>query len=251
MSTSSASPLSRIPLRRVPSNRPPPSIPRPSPSPSGLRPALRPALPPPAPRLVSLSSADLVEEEQPSKKPASIPPPLPPRRSLGAVGRVSERDALGAARACLDELAQLVPCRVALVHWLDVVRRDFVVAHARGDGAESMVLERSSYDDPLLRIAMQKNEPFAWGDLRKAPVSRLGRFAGLGAVRTVLVCPIVSGPRQLGAVELVDPFDVRFRTNDIVSARRVTEGYASFLAAHGLVVDIANIARFAARSMER
>jgi GAF domain-containing protein len=197
-----------------------------------------------------LSSADLVEEE-PRAKPPSIPPPLPPRRSVAPVARISERDALSAARACLEELAQLVPCRVALIHWLDVVRRDFVVAHARGDGAESMVLERSSYDDPLLRIAMQKNEPFAWGDLRKAPVSRLARFSGLGGVRTVLVCPIVSGPRQLGAVELVDPFDVRFRTNDIVNARRVTEGYASFLAANGLVVDIANIARFAARSMER
>jgi len=197
-----------------------------------------------------LSSADLVEEE-PRAKPPSIPPPLPPRRSLGAVARVSERDALTAARACLEELAQLVPCRVVLVHWLDVVRRDFVVAHARGEGAEAMVLERSSYDDPLLRIAMQKNEPFAWGDLRKSPVTRLSRFSELGNVRTVLVCPIVSGPRQLGAIELVDPFDVRFRTNDIVSARRITDGYASFLASHGLVVDIANIARFASRSMAR
>ena len=170
---------------------------------------------------------------------------------MGSVVRLPERDALTAARACLEELAQLVPCRVALVHWLDVVRRDFVVAHARGEGAEAMVLERSSYDDPLLRIAMQKREPFAWGDLRKAPVSRLARFSELGAVRTVLVCPIVSGPRQLGAIELVDPFDVRFRTNDIVCARRVTDGYASFLATNGLVVDIANIARFAARSMAR
>lgn len=242
MSTSSASPLSRIPLSRAPL-----SVPRPSPSPSGLRPAARPA--PPAPRLVSLSSADLVEE--PRAKPPSIPPPLPPKRPVGSVARLSERDALTAARACLEELAQLVPCRVALVHWLDVVRRDFVVAHARGEGAEAMVLERSSYDDPLLRIAMQKSEPFAWGDLRKAPVSRLSRFSGLGTVRTVLVCPIVAGPRQLGAIELVDPFDVRFRTNDIVSARRLTDGYASFLASHGLVVDIANIARFAARSMAR
>ena len=240
MSTSSSSPLSRAPL----------SIPRPSPSPSGLRPAARPAQAPPAPRLVSLSSADLVEEV-PRAKPPSIPPPLPPKRTLGSVARLSERDALAAARACLEELAQLVPCRVALVHWLDVVRRDFVVAHARGEGAEAMVLERSSYDDPLLRIAMQKSEPFAWGDLRKAPVARLARFSELGPVRTVLVCPIVSGPRQLGAIELVDPFDVRFRTNDIVSARRVTDGYAMFLATNGLVVDIANIARFAARSMAR
>jgi GAF domain-containing protein len=196
---------------------------------------------------VNLSSAYLVE--LPRAKPPSIPPPLPSKRTIDGV---SERDALTAARACLDEIAQLVPCRASLVHWLDVVRRDFVVAHSRGAAAETMVLERSSYDDPLLRIAMQKAEPFAWGDLRKAPVSRLSRFSELGVVTTVLVCPIVSGPRQLGAIELVDPIDVpRFRTNDIVNARRVTDRYASFLAAHGLVVDIANIARFAARSMAR
>ncbi len=238
MSTSSSSPLSRSLA----------SVPRPSPSPSasGLRPAARPT-PPVAPRLVSLSSAYLVE--LPRDKPPSIPPPLPAKRVAAGA---TERDALTAARACLDEIAQLVPCRASLVHWLDVVRRDFVVAHARGDAAETMVLERSSYDDPLLRIAMQKAEPFAWGDLRKAPVARLSRFSELGVVTTVLVCPIISGPRQLGAIELVDPVAVpRFRTNDIVNARRLTDGYASFLATHGLVVDIANIARFAARSMAR
>ena len=225
-------------------------VPRPSPQSFGRRPAAprnHAALTSPKAAVVSLSSADLVEEP-PRAKPSSIPPPLPPKRSLASGLRLSERDALTAARACLDELAELVPCRVTLVHWLDVVRRDFVVAHARGEGAETMVLERSSFDDPLLRIAMQKGEPFAWGDLRRAPVMRLSRFAELGVVRTVLVCPLVAGPRQLGAIELVDPFDVRFRTNDIVTARRLADGYASFLGAHGLVVDVANIARFAARA---
>jgi GAF domain-containing protein len=188
----------------------------------------------------------------PRAKRPSIPPPLPARRSVPPVARLSERDALSAASACLDELARLGPCRVSIVHWLDVVRRDFVVAHARGTAAERMVLERSSYDDPIMRIAMGKGEPFAWDDLRKAPVSRLSRFANVGAVRTVLVCPIIAGPRQLGAIELVDPIDVpRFRSHDVLTARRTADRYASFLATHGLVVDVANIARFAARSMAR
>lgn len=180
-----------------PLSRSPASVPRPSPPASGLRPAAR-----------------------------RMPPPLPAKR---IAADASERDALTAARVCLDEIAKLVPCRVSLIHWLDIVRRDFVVAYACGDAAEAMVLERSSYDDPLLRIAMQRAEPFAWGDLRKAPVARLARFSEVGVVTTVLVCPILAGPRQLGAIELVDPLDApRFRTNDI-----------------------ANIARFAARSMAR
>lgn len=83
-------------------------------------------------------------------------------------------------------------------------------------------------------------------------MARLSRFSELGVVTTVLVCPILAGPRQLGAIELVDPVDApRFRTNDIVNARRLTDGYASFIATHSLVVDIANIARFAARAMAR
>lgn len=243
---SNSSPLGRAPV----------SVPRPAPSPLRV-----------LPRLVNLPSADLVE--LPRAKPPSVPPPLPKRRPSGrvtvprrAVGDDLaqalfdasraldlESDALSAARFCLDALHRIIPCRVSVVHWFDISKRDFVVVHARGEESEAMVLERSSHDDPLLRIAMQKVEPFAWEDLRRAPVTRLTRFSELGNVATALVCPLVAAPRWLGAIELVDPVDrAPFRTEDIKNARYVADRYTRFLKSHSQVVDVSRIARFAAQS---
>ena len=115
-----------------------------------------------------------------------------------------------------------------------------------------MVLERSSADDPLLRVAMSRREPFAWDDLRKAPVNRLARFADVGPVTRALVCPITYGPRWLGTLELVDPFDnAPFSSEDIQGARYVAERYATFVVSHGIITDVGAVAQFAARSCRR
>ena len=216
-------------------------------------------IPRPAPRLVSLSSSEL--------KPASVPPPLPLRRVSGrmtvAVRRAkdddvveklcealasldAEPDALSAARLCLDVLARAVPCRALLAHAFDVARGDFLVVHARGEHADAMVLERHPLGDPLLWVAMPTGEPFAWPDLRRAPVNKLARFKELPHVKTIMACPVVSGPRWLGAIELVDPLDgTLFRTEHALGARYVANRYARFLTAHGLIVDVGAVARFA------
>src|SRR4051812_13837530 len=157
---------------------------------------------------------------------ASLPPPAsPPRRPSGISIRSRpgtgagvemmfdaladldhQPDALSAARLCLEVIFAAVPCRALLTHAFDAARGDFVVVHARGESARSMLLARQASSDPLLRIAMPSGEPFAWTDLRKAPVNRLGRFKELRGTRTILDVPIVSGATWLGAFELVDPF---------------------------------------------
>jgi hypothetical protein len=249
---------------------------------------LRPSPPRPsrhAPHLVSLPTMDLVEvvEVTPSR-PKSEPPPLPPRRSAPpraatlppVAPRYSERvpmrrrsvaedlletlfeglgdldaepDALAAARACLRALACVVPSRAATVHAFDVTRGDFIVVDAQGEAAEAMVLQRSSKNDPLLRVAIPTGEPFPWNDLRKAPVARLARFSGLPHVTRVLVCPVLAGARWLGAIELVDPtHDAAFRSEDVIAARYVAQRYATYVSSHGLVLDVAAIARHAFRS---
>jgi GAF domain-containing protein len=155
-------------------------------------------------------------------------------------------DALAAARACLDALAKVVPCRASLVHAFDEARGDFLVVHAHGEGAASRVLERASCDDPLLRVAMPCADPFPWNDLRKAPVDRLARFADLANVHRILVCPVLRGARRLGVFELVDPtHGGLFRTAEMNAARMVADRYARYLAARGVVLDIAAIARSA------
>jgi GAF domain-containing protein len=171
------------------------------------------------------------------------------RRLLNALSRLhTEPGALSAARVCLDALERAVPCRASLVHMFDAARSEFVVVHARGEHAESMILERQSTDDPLLRVAMPRVDPFAWDDLRRAPVSRLGRFSELSNVVSVLVCPLVAGTRWLGAIELVDPKGGEsFRPQDLLAAQQVASRYSRFLTARGVVIDTAAIARFATR----
>lgn len=197
----------------------------------------------------------------------SVPPPLPPRRISGrvpiaayrsgsdtAVTNLCERlsrleaelDALSAVRLCLDVLARVIPCRAMLAHSFDAARREFVVVHARGESAESMVLERHPCDDPLLRVAMPAGRPFVWTDLRRAPVNKLARYTELPSVKTVMVCPVATGARWLGAIELVDPLNCRpFQTQDVLDAKYVADRYARFAIARGIVVDVAAIAHFA------
>lgn len=161
----------------------------------------------------------------------------------------AEPDALAAARACLRALATVVPSRAATVHAFDVTRGDFIVVDALGEAAETMVLQRSSKNDPLLRVAIPTGEPFPWNDLRKAPVASLARFSGLPHVARVLVCPVALGARWLGAIELVDPtHDAAFRSEDVIAARYVAQRYATYVNANGLVLDVAAIARHAYRS---
>lgn len=230
------------------------SVPRPR-----VRPAERPA-----PRLVCLSAADL--EEIPAARPPSVPPPLPARRRCGSmpiarrpagepilgalfdklVDLDAQPNALSAARVCLDALAAVLPCRALVAHAFDAKRQDFIVVHARGECAECMVLSRHPSTDPLLRVTMSAGEPFAWNDLRRAPVTRLTRFAELPGVKTILQAPVVAGMRWFGAFELVDPAGgAAFRTQDALGARYVASRYAQFLTVHGLVVDVGTIARFA------
>ncbi len=236
---------------------------------------LRPLPPRPTravPHLVSLPTMDLVEVVE-VKRPKSVPPPLPAKRDVARRSeRVpilhrssaddilealfdslrdldAEKDALTAARVCLRALESEMPSRASMLHAFDVTRRDFLVVDARGEAAEAMVLQRSSKDDPLLRVAVPNGEPFPWNDLRKAPVTHLARFAGLPHVARVLVCPILAGARWLGAIEIVDPaHDGAFRSADVIAARYVAQRYAQYLTSHGMVLEVTAIAHHAFRS---
>jgi hypothetical protein len=212
-----------------------------------------------APQLICLPTEEL--QDVPPPKPPSVPPPLPPHRPSqsvprggpnvaalfdGLVSLGNQADSLSAARLCLDVLAAVIPCRALIVHAFDVTRRDFLVVHARGESAECMVLSRHRSTDPLLRVAMPTGGPFTWKDLRRAPVHSLARFSELHGVRTILLAPVVSGPRWLGAIELVDPAGGGgFRGEDEAGARYVANRYAEFLTTHRLVLDIGTVARFA------
>jgi hypothetical protein len=216
---------------------------------------------------VSLSPDDLLEEPM---APAPASPVAPPRVKLGpvrpsipsvprkdtspAVTAVSERmhamrffdHALDAARYALAALADAIPCRASLVHFFDVTRRAFIVVDARGEGADEMRLLRHEEKDPLLRVAMPLGAPFYWNDLTNVPVRSVARLAALGKVARVLVCPVADGARWLGAIELIDPKNGRrFENAEERVTAHVATHLAEFLSSHGVIVDVATIARFA------
>src|SRR5262249_28624573 len=130
--------------------------------------------------------------------------------------------------------------------FFDASCREFIVAVARGEHHEDMLLKRHKMSDPLLRVAKAHGGPFHWNDLSRAPLRSIGRYVALGSVSRVLVCPVIVGARWLGAIELVDPldgapFDAVAETAVAYVARHLEE----FLTSHSVIVEVAAIVRFA------
>jgi hypothetical protein len=156
-------------------------------------------------------------------------------------------DALEGARFCLESLGAVFATRSILVHLLDIERKEFIVVHASGEAADALRGTRCGMTDLLLRLSMRKAGPVVWRNLAaSAPEEVLARFAAMPGVRTVVVAPVLSGPRWLGAFELVDPVGGEdFLPEHENAVRYVADRYAHFLARRGVVVDVAAIARFA------
>ncbi len=233
----------------------PGSIPRPGP-------CAVPTPPPPRPRIESLSDADfaLVEEAKPNvprpaARPKSTPPPMSqrvPTQDLIPVlfDRIHDLellgDALEGAEYVLDVLAKTIPTRSALVHLYDSSKRSFVVATAKGEAKDSMILSRQDARDPLIRLLMPGGRPFSWTNLRNVSVSGIARFAELGHMSAVMAAPVSIGPRWMGVLELVDPVNGdAFRSADENALAYIADRYAAFLSTRGVIVDVATIARFA------
>jgi hypothetical protein len=213
-------------------------------------------------QLVTLPSDVLIEERRPPPVPRRAPklstvlktPPearLPGEEMLAVLfERLHDlefcADALDGARFCLEAVAAVIPCRASLAHLFDVVRKEFIVVDAHGIHADTMKLARQGASDPLLRMAMPTGRPFPWHDLRFAPVGKLTRFKEIDDVKSVLVCPVTSGARWYGAIELVDPIGAAcFKTEHENAMRYVCDRYAAFLRKNGVITDVATIARFA------
>jgi hypothetical protein len=155
-------------------------------------------------------------------------------------------DALQAARHGLVVLGDALPCRASVVHFFDASCREFIVAVARGEQHKDMLLKRHKMSDPLLRVARAHGGPFYWNDLSGASLRAIGRYVALGSVTRVLVCPVIVGARWLGAIELVDPLDGDpFDSVAETAVAYVAGQLEEFLTSHGVIVEVAAIARFA------
>ena len=226
-----------------------------------------PSVPPPLPTraraMIPRSPAAVRRESAPppsQKRQRSVPSSLPAQPSgtrvvgeellttlfdrVHALSFVA--DTLEAADQCLTILTELVPCRSGIVHFFDLAKNDFMIVATSGDGGEDLVLQRHTSEDPVLRAAFSRGRVIACNDLGGSAGAPGGRFAALGGVHRVLLAPIVVGDRYLGAIELIDPSDGQpFDENDENAVGYVAERMASFILAHGVIVDVGIVARFA------
>jgi hypothetical protein len=155
-------------------------------------------------------------------------------------------DALTAGRFCLELLCELVPCRVALLHLYDAERREFIVVDAMGAGSDAALLGRVGQRDPLLSVSMPRAAPFTWSNLTNAPVHSVERLAKLGGATCIMHAPVKASGRYLGVIELIDATDgAAFDRRRENALAYVAERYAEFLSAHGVITEVAVVARHA------
>lgn len=250
------------PAIALPSARP--SVPRPNvalvprPVPESTAPKSAPpaSTPPPLPararEAMKVRAQAPVSEFRPVAPPKSVTRPVA-RPSEELVPLLFERlhelsfadDALVAARFCLSVIGTFVPCRAAMVHLFDAERREFIVVDATGDAADDLRLTKHAANDPLLRVAMAAKTPLTWGRMPSSVTAHIDRLAPLGDVREVLAAPIMGGPRWLGCIELVDPTNGPFGVGHENALGYVADCYARYLGEHGVIVDVATVARFA------
>ncbi len=160
-------------------------------------------------------------------------------------------DALEGARFVLAVLGETIPSRASLVHLYDASRRAFVVVAARGEQKDSMILSRQDGRDPLLRALMPGGRPFAWRNLREVSIRGIPRFAELSHIDSVVAAPVSIGSRWMGVIELVDPLSRGgngLGTAEENGLAYVADRYAAYLSTRGVIVDVAEIARFALTS---
>jgi hypothetical protein len=159
---------------------------------------------------------------------------------------------LPVAGECLDVVLASLPCRAALVHFLDEKRAEYVIACARGEGAADLVLERHDGSDDSFASAACDRRASLWSAPTAARPPGALRLEPLGPVRALMVAPLVHKQRVIGAIELIDPRDgTPFDGDDAAGVMFLATRFAAFVGRHGVVVDVPSLARaaFGARDL--
>lgn len=146
------------------------------------------------------------------------------------------RDAYEGADFVIALALDKMRCKLGIAQLYDINRREFVVAHAVGPGADNTLGNRTSEHDPMLAEIMNRRTPFVI-DASKDPRFREGRWEHLGGEPTaVLACAVAQGGRFLGIIEIAHTAaEGAFRKADIDGLAYIAESFAEFVAKTGLM----------------
>jgi GAF domain-containing protein len=155
------------------------------------------------------------------------------------------RDALDGAQFCLALATKALPARVALLHFFDLEKREWVIASTRGDEARVLLTTSCAEGDDVLVEATRARRALV---LENASQATADRYVRLGGCRSLVAAPIMQAGRALGAIELIDPLDGRPFTQDEGNAMTyIAEQFAEYLGSRGIVLDRERIRAAATR----
>ncbi len=144
------------------------------------------------------------------------------------------RDALDGGQFCLALATEVLPAKVALIHFFDVEKREWVIACTRGKDTGRMLTMRTPESDELLRDAARKRRAI----VPEASAAIAQRYQTLGGSKSLIIAPIMQAGRALGAIEIINPLDGMPFTEDEGNAMTyIAEQYAEYLGSRGIVLD--------------
>jgi len=138
----------------------------------------------------------------------------------------------------LSVLNELLPCEGVLIHVFDINTGHFVVVRAKGPNANTVLLQRMSDQDPLVRSVMRSTHATSVEDATDDPRFSGSRWQALGvAPRSVLCGGVQLSGRYLGLIEIANPHGgVPFHQSELNALDYICEQFAAFLSKKPIVL---------------
>ena len=147
-------------------------------------------------------------------------------------------DVAEGAEFVLSVLNELLPCEGVLIHVFDINTGHFVVVRAKGPNARSVLLQRMSDQDPLVRSVMRTTHAVSVKNATDDPRFTGPRWQSLGVAPRAVLCggAQLSG-RYLGLIEIANPHgDIPFHQSELHALDYICEQFAAFLSKKPIVL---------------
>jgi len=148
------------------------------------------------------------------------------------------RDVAEGADFVLSVLEELLPCEGVLIHVFDVNTGHFVVVRAKGPEQRSVLLQRMSDQDPLVRSVMRSAHAVSVKNAAEDARFTGPRWQALGVTPRAVLCGGVQlGGRYLGLIEIANPHgDIPFHQSELNALDYICEQFAAFLSKKPIVL---------------
>jgi hypothetical protein len=148
------------------------------------------------------------------------------------------RDVAEGSQFVLSVLDELLPCEGVLIHVFDINTSHFVVVRAKGPQSNTVILQRMSDQDPLVRSVMRSSHALSVKNAADDARFKGARWQALGVVPRAALCGGVQlSGRYLGLIEVANPHgDIPFHQSELNALDYICEQFAAFLSKKPIVL---------------